>query len=114
MLENALGFALENVANVSKRKLGVGSGGGGGGHTEFSRQRRQVFPMQSGCSGGVGQCLMSARLRDYSGQAFFLFWGWSLLDRGRKKKKSGADEDTVICSTFSFRTICCLFRIIET
>ena len=60
--------------------------GGGGGHTEFSRQRRQVFPMQSGCSGGVGQCLMSARLRDYSGQAFFLFWGWSLLDRGRKKK----------------------------
>ena len=30
MLENSLGFALENVANVSKRKLGVGSGGGGG------------------------------------------------------------------------------------
>ena len=108
MLENSLGFASENVANVSMRKLGAGEG-----HTEISRQRRQVFPMQSGCSGGVGQCLMSARLRDYSGQAFFLFWGWSLLDRGRKKKKkSGADEDTVICSTFSFRTICCLFRII--
>ena len=81
MLENSLGFASENVANVSMRKLGAGEG-----HTEISRQRRQVFPMQSGCSGGVGQCLMSARLRDYSGQAFFLFWGWSLLDRGRKKK----------------------------
>ena len=59
MLENSLGPALENVANVSKRKLG---GGGGGGHTEFSRERRQVFPMQSVCSGGVGQCLRSVRL----------------------------------------------------
>ena len=53
MLENFLGFTLENVANVSRRKLGVVGvgGGGGGGDTEFSRQRRQVFPMQSGCSG---------------------------------------------------------------
>ena len=50
MLENFLGSTLENVANVSRRKLGV-VGGGGGGDTEFSRQRRKVFPMQSGCNG---------------------------------------------------------------
>ena len=48
ILENSLGFVSENVENVSMQKLG----GGGGGHTEFSRERRQVFPMQSGCSRG--------------------------------------------------------------
>ena len=47
-------------------------GRGGGGHTEFSRERRQVFPMQSGCSGGVGQCLRSARLLGASGIFSFL------------------------------------------
>lgn len=82
---------------------------GGGGHTEFSRERRQVFPMQSVCSGGVGQCLRSVRLL---GASIFFFWGWSLLDRGRKKKPAGADDDTVICSTFSFRITGCFFRII--
>ena len=35
-------------------------GRAGVGHTEFSRERRQVFPMQSWSSGGVGQCLRSA------------------------------------------------------
>ena len=55
---------------------------------------------------------MSARLRDYSGQAFFSFLGMEFIRSWAKKKKSGADEDTVICSTFSFRTIYCLFRII--
>ena len=50
MLENFLGFTLENVANVSRRKLGVVGGrggdkrfqaktwgrGGGGGHGIFA------------------------------------------------------------------------------
>lgn len=81
----------ENVANVSMQKLG---GGGGGGHTEFSRERRQVFPMQSGCSGGVGQSLRSARLLGASG--IFSFLEMEFIRSWRKKKNR--QEPTMIPS----------------
>ena len=87
-------------------------GRAGVGHTEFSRERRQVFPMQSWSSGGVGQCLRSARLLGASG--IFSFLEMEFIRSWAKKNPSGADDDTVICSTFSFRTTCCLFRIIYT
>ena len=51
MLENSLGFALEKVANVSMRKLGVGVGGGGGrgGTRNFRANDAKSFL----CSQGV-------------------------------------------------------------
>ena len=63
---------------------GGGGGGGGGGHTEFSRERRQVFPMQSWSSGGVGQCLRSARLLGASG--IFSFLEMEFIRSWAKKK----------------------------
>ena len=79
----------ENVANVSMQKLG---GGRGGGHTEFSRERRQVFPMQSWSSGGVGQCLRSARLLGASG--IFSFLEMEFIRSWAKKKNR--QEPTMI------------------
>lgn len=69
-------------------------GRGGGGHTEFSRERRQVFPMQSGCSGGVGQSLRSARLLGASG--IFSFLEMEFIRSWRKKKNR--QEPTMIPS----------------
>lgn len=91
----------ENVANVSMQKLGGGWGGEGGIIRNFRANDAKYFL----CSHGVAVVWANVSgVRDYPGQAaFFLFWRWSLLDRGRKKKPSGADDDTVICSTFSFR-----------
>lgn len=109
MLENFLGFTLENVANVSRRKLGVV--GGGGGTRNFRANDAKYFL----CSQGVAVCRPMSHecaITRLLGASIFSFLGMEFIRSWAKKKKSGADEDTVICSTFSFRTIYCLFRII--
>lgn len=75
----------------------------GGGHTGFSRERRQVFPMQSGCSGGVGQSLRSARLLGASGIFSFLkmefIRSWLKMEFIRSwRKKKNRQEPTMIPS----------------
>lgn len=84
MLENFLGFTLENVANVSRRKLGVV--GGGGGTRNFRANDAKYFL----CSQGVAVCRPmphECAITRLLGASIFSFLGMEFIRSWAKKKK---------------------------